>query len=249
MLPDWVTADVVGQLTRGTILTVAITMVTGAAAFAVGLAAATSRHEGRGVFRVLGTAFVEVFRNVPALIQIIFFAFAVPNVFSDSARRDLFFDNIVVDAVGTVTRVPIPYYLIAASLALVLNTGAHLAEIIRSGMMTVPSEQVEAARSLGASRFAAWRTITALGGVRSAFPAISTRLIHHLKNTALVSFVSVPDLFQVIQGSINKTFRATEFLVLAAVMYLVLSAVMTIGLRAIENHLGRGLEIRRELGV
>ena len=68
---------------------------------------------------------------------------------------------------------------------------------------------------------------------------MSNRLIHNLKNTSLASFVAVPELFQVIQGSITRTFRATELLIFAAILYLLLSTVMTAGLALIERRLGK----------
>ncbi len=248
-MPSWLTPDVVDRLIDGTALTVAITVATCLSSFLVGLGLASARMVGPTWLRRPAVAAIEVFRNVPALIQIIFFAFAVPNVVPFEQRRTLFFDNPVVDGLGAISGVPIPYYLAAAALALTLNTGGHLAELIRAGMQTVPVEQFEAARSLGASRLSATRTVLIPGGVRAGFPAISTRLVHNMKNTALVSFVAVPDLFQVIQGSVTKTFRATEFLLLAALLYLALSAVMTFGLGRIESWLWRGRSIRRDVGV
>ena len=246
---EWLTAEVIDQLIDGALLTIGVTIVTCITALVVGVVLASLRTVGPPSARRFSAAVTEVFRNIPALIQIIFFAFAVTNVVPLETRRPLFFDNAFVDAVGAITGVPIPYYLLAASLALTLNTGAHLAELIRSGMQTIPTEQLEAARSLGATVGSSTRTVLIPGGIRAAFPAVSTRLVHNMKNTALVSFVAVPDLFQVIQGSITRTFRATEFLVLAAVLYLALSGVMTFGLQRIESRLWRGRAIRRDIGV
>lgn len=248
-MPEWLTRDVIDQLIEGTILTIGITLVTCLLALGFGVVLASVRVVGPPMARRLATGITEVFRNVPALIQIIFFAFAVPNLIPIDQRRTLFFDNPFADALGTITGVPIPYYLVAASLALTLNTGAHLSELIRAGMQTVPVQHFEAARSLGATAGTAIRTVLIPDAVRAAFPAVSTRLVHNMKNTALVSFVAVPDLFQVIQGSITRTFRATEFLLLAALLYLALSGVMTFGLQRIESWMWRGRSIRRDIGV
>jgi len=182
-------------------------------------------------------AFVETFRNIPALILIIFFAFAVPNIFSADMRRQLFFDNGVVDAVSEITGLSIPYYAVAAAFALTLNTSAHLGEIFRSGFASVSVSQVAAARSLGASHRSALRDVVVPAGVRVSFPVVTNRLVHNMKNTSLASFVAVPELFGVIQGAITRTFEATELLLLAAAMYLVLSSLMTAGLNLVGRYL------------
>ncbi|MDA3041020.1 MAG: ABC transporter permease subunit, partial [Actinomycetota bacterium] len=195
------------------------------------------------------TVFVEIFRNVPALILLIFFAFGLPNLLPADSRRTLLFANPVVDAVSSVTSLPVPYYAFAAILALSLNTGAHLAEILRSGMDAVPAERIEAARTFGASSRTACRTITVPDGVRIAFPGISNRLVHNLKNTALVSFLAVPDAYHQIQAVITETFEATELLLFAAGLYLALAALLELGLRRIKSALWRGRPIDRSADV
>ena len=239
MLPDWITPQVQEQLIDGLVLTLAFTVVTSIGSLMAGYSAAVWRDSNSRVKKRLATMFVELFRNVPALILVIFFAFAIPNIFPIDLRRMIFFNNPVVNTLGDIIDVPIPYYAAAAALALILNTGAHLAEVFRSGFAAVPKSRVDAARSLGASRTAAIRAVVAPIGIRIAFPAMSNRLIHNLKNTSLASFVAVPELFQVIQGSITRTFRATELLIFAAILYLVLSTVFTALLALIERRLGK----------
>ncbi|NOX31495.1 MAG: ABC transporter permease subunit [Actinobacteria bacterium] len=199
---------------------------------------------GSRFVRLGAGAFVEVFRNIPALIQIIFWAFAFPSLFGADVRRAVFFDNVLWDAVRTLTGIPIPYYAVAASVGLVLNTGAHLAEIFRAGAGSVPNQDVEAATMLGAGRWLVLSSIVIPGALRSSFPAITTRLIHNLKNTALVSLVAVPDLFHAMQGAISESFRATELLTLTALSYLVLTAGLARLLALVDVRLHRGRDIR-----
>ena len=248
-VPDWLTAELSSEIARGVVVTVVLTVLTSLTSFAVGLAAAIGRRSRRRRRRWVAATFVEIFRNVPALILLIFFAFAVPNVFPADLRRQIFFDNPVVDAVGSITTLPLPYYGIAAIIALTANTGAHLGEVIRSGRDAVPAARAEAARSLGASRWTAYATVVIPDGLRIAFPGIINRLVHNLKNTALVSFVAVPDAFQEIQAAITKTFEATELLVFAAVLYLALATLLEFGLRRIESLLWRGRPVDRTIDV
>lgn len=237
---DWLDADTVRALGQGLIITVGLTIITSALALVIGIGTGTLRLHPRRVVSGTAGAFVEVFRNVPALIQIIFWAFAFPSFFPAGLRRTIFFNNALWDWLADLTRIPLPYYGVAACVGLVLNTGAHLAEIFRSGVGTLSNDLVDSARSLGAGRWAVFRTLLLPGGVRASFPAITTRLVHNMKNTALASFVAVPELFHEMQASINQSFRASELLLLAAGMYLVLGWMMSTGLRHVSAQLHRG---------
>ncbi len=236
---DWLTADAAGDLASGVMITVALTIITSPTSLLLGMAIGAGRTSPRRRLRVPAGVFVEAFRNVPALILIIFWAFAVPNLFAADVRRQLFFDNPLIDGLGAVTGLALPYHAAAACLALTLNTSAHIAEIFRGGIAAVPAEQVESSRLLGGTRSVVFRTVIAPSAIRTSFPAISTRLVHNMKNTALASFVAVPELFSEIQGAINKTFLASQYLTLAAVLYLVLSAAMSVGLGAVDRRLNR----------
>ena len=237
---DWLTAETIDLLAHGIAVTVVLTLITSVVSVALGVAVGTLRLTDNRPVRLGAGAFVELFRNIPALIQIIFWAFAFPSLVPSSARQAIFFDNAFMDWLGTVTGLSLPYYGIAACVGLVLNTSAHLAELFRAGVSTLPRQHVDAARTLGARRREVFWTILLPGGMRAAFPAVTTRLIHNMKNTALASFVAVPELFHAVQGSITSSFRATELLTAAAVLYLFLSFGMSALLRRVDVRLNRG---------
>ena len=244
-MPDWFPGLLTGDVLAGAAVTVAITIITSILSLALGVAAALGRRSARRMYRRLAGAFVETFRNIPALILLIFFAFAVPNIFSSNLRRMIFFDNAFIDALGAVTQLTIPYYAIAAVVALSANTGAHLGEVIGAGIDVIPSERIEAARTLGATRRTLYRTVIGPDAIRVSFPGITNRLVHNLKNTALVGFVTVPDLFQELQATITRTFQATNTLILAAVLYLILATVLEFILGRFEYSLRRGRPLDR----
>ena len=248
-MPEWLTPELTSDILRGAVVTIVLTVLTTVSSFIVGLLAAIGRRSRRRwAARIAGT-FVEIFRNVPALILLIFFAFAVPNLFPSDLRRTLFFRNGFWDFFGDLTSLPLPYYAVAAAAALTLNTGAHLGEVLRSGLDAVPQSRVDAARSLGASARSAYLTVTIPDGLRIAFPGVINRMVHNLKNTALVGLVTVPDAFQEIQAAITRTFRATGLLITAAVLYLILATVLEFILRRVEVALWRGRPIDRTLDV
>lgn len=237
MIFNWLTDETARLLLEGLILTIILTIITSALSLAIGLGVGALRLMQRRSWRWLAGVYVDLHRNVPALVLIIFWAFALPNLFPLELRQVLFFDNKFVAWLSAWTNLSVPYYALAAILALTLNTSAYLAELFRAGVGTIAQEHLDAARTLGASSLIIFRRILLPQGLRASFPAISTRLIHNMKNTALVAFVAVPEFFHSTQTAITQTFRALEFLLLAAVIYLVLSFLLSVCLSWIEQHL------------
>lgn len=233
----WLTPEIVALLARGLAFTVLLTALTTILALILGILVGAMRLSGRSGAARLAGIYVDVFRNIPALVLILFFAFAVPNLFAPETRRQLFFDNALVAWGRGLSGLSLPYYFLAAAFALTLNTSAYLAELFRAGVGTLPQEYVDAARTLGASQAVVFRRIVLPQGLRAAFPAISTRLIHNLKNTSLASFVAVPEFFHATQAAVTKTFLALEFLLLAAAIYLLLTTLFAAFLRWIERRL------------
>ncbi len=235
MTPNWFTPDLFNLLMQGLLLTVALTAVTAALALILGVAAGTMRISGNRFAAGLAVLHVETHRNLPALVLMIIWAFALPNLFPSELRRSLFFDNAVLNWISGWSGLSLPYYTLAAGVALILNTSAYLAELFRAGVGAIPQQHVDAARTLGASRLKLFWRVLLPQGLRTAFPAISTRLIHHLKNTALAAFVATPEFFHSAQTAITRTFLALEFLMLAAIVYLLLAFAFSAVLRWVEK--------------
>jgi len=234
---NWLSSEVIQLLARGLVYTLLLTAVTTILSLLVGIFVGSLRISGRPALAKAAGIYVEIFRNIPALVLIIFFAFAVPNLFTPEVRQAFFFNNVLAEWAGSVTGLSLPYYALAAILALTLNSSAYLAELFRAGVGTIPQQIVDAARSLGGTKTAVFMGILLPQGILAAYPAIATRLIHNMKNTALASFVAVPEFFHATQATITRTFFATQFLLLAAVMYLLLSATFAALLRQIESRL------------
>ncbi|MFQ5343702.1 MAG: amino acid ABC transporter permease [Anaerolineae bacterium] len=219
----WLTPEIVRLLLSGLGVTIVLTIVTSAGALLLGVGIGWLRLSPTRPLRGLAVIYVEVFRNVPALVGVIFWAYALPNAFDPGTRRALFFDNSWINGLGHLTGLSVPYYAVGAALGLTLNTSAYIAELFRAGVGTLAQEHWEAARSLGASRSRAFINLLLPHGLRAASPAIVTRLVHNMKNTALASLVAVPEFFKAVQTSITRSFHAVELLLLASVGYWLLS--------------------------
>lgn len=143
--------------------------------------------------------YVSFFRGTPLLVQLTLVFYALP-------------------AVG----VSLPP-LVAAVVALTLNTAAFQGEILRAGFRMLPHGQLEAARDLGFTRWQMLVHIQVPQVFRAMLPALTNETIDIIKNSALVSAVAVTELMRTTQIFASTTYRPIEFFVAAGLLYLVLT--------------------------
>jgi octopine/nopaline transport system permease protein len=160
----------------------------------------------------LARLYIFVFRGTPLLVQIFLIYYGLGQF--REVRHSMFW-FVLRD----------PYW--CAVIALMLNTAAYAAEIIRGGLLSVPHGQVEAARSCGMSPFMVFRRITLPLAVRQALPAYSNEMISMVKATSLASIITIMEVTGVAAKLISETFRAIEVFVVAGVIYLAINFVLT----------------------
>lgn len=115
----------------------------------------------------------------------------------------------------------------AGVLALGINSGAYVAEIFRSGLNAIPKGQMESAKALGMTYFQAMHRIILPQVIRIILPAITNEGISMLKNTSLLSTITVVELTLQTQIIIARTFRPFEFYIVASILYLVMTTVLS----------------------
>ena len=121
-----------------------------------------------------------------------------------------------------------------------INSGAYMAELIRSGINAVDKGQMEAARSLGMSRLLSTRTIILPQALRYILPAIGNEMIALLKETAVAGYVAVQDLTRAGNLIRNNTFDAFNPLMVVALTYLAIVVALTRLLAVLEKRLHKG---------
>ncbi|KMO19907.1 amino acid ABC transporter permease [Methylobacterium platani] len=186
-------------LLRGLLVTVELWLPSMALGLALGLGLGLARLAGSRWLARPALLYVELFRDTPVLIQLIWFFYAFPIL------------------VGVQLS---PFT--AALLALTLNTSAYCAEIVRGGIQSVPKGQFEGAKALGMSRHQAMRRIILPQVVRRMLPAFTNRGIELAKVTSLASVLSVHELMY--QGRLLSStyYRPLEILTTVAIVYFVL---------------------------
>lgn len=208
--------DLLPPLLQGLIVTVELTvggaLVACLAAFSGGLGRLSRYRVLRGVAR----AYIDLFRGTSALVQLFWVYFALPLL------------GITLTATTT------------GLLVLGLNTGAYGAEVVRGAIQAVPKAQREAALALNfTERQTLWRIVLPQATL-AMLPPFGNLLIELLKNTALVSLITLSDL--TFQGQILRaaTLRSGEIFGLLLVLYFLLALSMTFGMRRLERKLAIG---------
>ncbi|MCA8250430.1 amino acid ABC transporter permease [Burkholderia multivorans] len=188
-----------GYLLHGIWLTLAVTAVSLAVAIVIGLFVGVMRIASKGVLRRVAGAYVEVFRNTPTLVQLIWVYYCLPVL-----------TGINLSPTSSCV------------LALSINGAAYVAEIFRAGIQAVPSGQVEAARSIGMSWPKAMRKIILPQAVRQMIPPFVNESVSLLKYSSLVSVLGVADLTYQAQTLSTTTFRPIEIFTFIGVVYFLL---------------------------
>jgi len=180
----------------------------------VGVLSATSRFPI--LHRIVG-AYLWLVRGTPLLVQIIFW----------------------YDATAELTNNLLSFpALVAGVLALGINEGAYMTEIVRAGLLSVDEGQREAARSLGMTYGLATRRIVVPQALRVIFPPTGNQFIGMLKTTSLLFTIAVPEIFATGTELYSVNFRYFEVLSVVAIWYLGLTTILTQAQRALERRLG-----------
>jgi len=190
-------------------------LAAGAVALAIGLAAALLRVSRAAPARWLGTLHVELFRNAPDYIMVLWVHFVLPLLLGRALGRRLEFDPFV-----------------SAVIALGLVYSGYLAETFRAGIRAVPAGHVEAGRACGLSeRVILWRIVLPQV-VRRMLPEAVNQFVSLFKATTIVSLIAVPDLMYGVAMVIQTEMRPLPLYTGAAVLYFVVIFAAAAALRA-----------------
>ncbi len=165
----------------------------------------TTKSPALTPFRFLATAYVDIFRGAPLILIILLVGFGVP-----ALRLQGISSNVIV--LGTI--------------AVVLTYSAYVAEVIRSGILSIHPSQRAAARSLGLTSGQTMRFVVLPQALRRVVPPLLNDFVSLLKDTGLVSILGVTDAVRAAQINASRTFNYTPYVV-AAILFLLITIPMT----------------------
>jgi polar amino acid transport system permease protein len=204
-------------LARGAALTIVLTAIATVAGLAIGVLGAAARRSQVMPVRVIATAYVELIRNTPFLVQLFFICFGLPSI------------GIRLNADE------------AALLAMTVNLGAYATEIVRAGIAAIAKGQIEAGLSLGLTRRQVFVHVVLTPALAKIYPALTSQFIIVMLGSSVISQISAEDLTFAANFIQSRIFRSFEVYFVVTAIYLVLA----IGFRAVFRAVGNRLFAHR----
>jgi len=186
-------------LLKGAVVTIELTIISMACALVLGLLVALGRLSRIQPLDWALRAYVEVWRDVPLIVQLLVIYFTLPQI---GIRLPAFMAGVV---------------------GLSLNLGAYLSEVFRAAILSIDVGQRDAGISIGMSRPTVYRRIILPQALLIAVPTLGGYFISLLKDCALVSFIAVNELLRHGTIIISSTFRSMEIYMMVAIIYFVMS--------------------------
>ncbi|MEH2403736.1 amino acid ABC transporter permease [Nostoc sp.] len=195
----------------------------------VGVSAGIARLSDNWLVRNITMLYVEVFRNTPLLLQLLFWYFAVFLTFPKTENKLSLWGFIGVSQNG----LELPWFTLSPEfstllLGLTFYTGAFIAEIVRGGIQSVAKGQWEAARSLGLKPGLVMRLVIFPQALRVIIPPLTSQYLNWTKNTSLAIAIGYPDIYFVASTTFNQTGKAVEVILLIMLTYLTLSLIISV---------------------
>jgi general L-amino acid transport system permease protein len=217
-------AFLVGVLNTLRVAVIGIVLAT-----AIGCIVGVGRFSRNPIVRGVCYGYIEVFRNVPVLIQL-FIWYLIYTEFLPPVDEPLQWLNVIALSkegltLGSMTASP---EFLAVLTGLVLYTANYIAEIVRAGVASVARGQLEAAWSIGLSPGQTMWRILLPQSLRVIIPPLTSQYLNLTKNSSLAVAVGYPDLVSIANTSLNQTGRAVECIALIMSIYLALSLATSV---------------------
>ena len=192
-------------------------------AMVIGLIFALMNVGRNRVFNLIGTFYVDAVRGVPLIVLAYFIYFGIPTAIQTIGFSDFRLSSIQ-----------------AGAIALSMNCGAYMAEIIRAGIESVDKGQMEASRSLGLSYGKSMRLVILPQAIRTMIPSIINQFIITLKDTSILSVIGFTELTNVGKTIMGNTFKSLETWAIIGIMYMVVIVTLSKLAKRFERRLSRG---------
>jgi polar amino acid transport system permease protein len=229
-----------GLILTGVWLTLSIAVVSQAIGVTLGVFGALAKTAKFAPARIIGNLYVWLFRGTPLLVQISFLYYG------------LLITKLYTWPPIHILGIVIPDTIQAGIVALGLNEGAYMSEIVRAGILSIDPGQLEASKSLGMTYAKAMRRIILPQAARVIVPPLGNEFNNMLKTTSLLVIISVPELYVTFSrknASGTTVFHPFELFLAAAVWYLLLTTIWSVIQAWIERRLGAGFGAERPPGL
>jgi len=203
-----------------------ITLVTFLLGLVIALLTALMRISTSRILRGIARFYISIIRGTPMIVQLFIIFYGIPEL------GRLLTNN----SENQWTLAPV----IAAIIGLSLNVGAYASEIIRGGIMSIPKGQTEAAYSIRMNYRQPFQRIILPQAIRVSVPALGNTFLSLIKDTSLLGFILVAEMFRKAQEVASTTYEYLTIYLLVALMYWVVCFIISIAQNFYESYLERG---------
>jgi polar amino acid transport system permease protein len=197
---------------QGLIITLKISAISIVLSLLLGTLVTTLRMTKIKVLEWITLSYIEFFRNTPLLVQIFFWYFGSYVIVPDAVNQWLY-DHDYEFAIGVVS--------------LTIYTAAFIAEEIRSGIISIPKEQMESSRATGLSFIQAMSYVVLPQAFRIVIPTLISQFLNLIKNSSLVMTIGVMDLTYMTRQIESYSFRGFEAFTVATLLYIAISLIVS----------------------
>lgn len=203
-----------------------ITLVTFVLGLILALATALMRISSSKVLKGIARFYVSIIRGTPMIVQLFIIFYGIPEIGRLATGN----------ADNQLTLSPV----IAAIIGLSLNVGAYASEILRGGIMSIPKGQTEAAYSIGMNYKQTVQRIILPQAIRVSVPALGNTFLSLIKDTSLLGFILVAEMFRKAQEVASTTYEFLTIYLLVAILYWIVCFIISIIQSYYESYIERG---------
>ncbi|MCH4167140.1 MAG: amino acid ABC transporter permease [Megasphaera sp.] len=217
---DWANVNVIiGVITKGLFWTVVISVTSIIIGYFIGLGTGFARARQIRVLKTISSFYVWLIRSTPILVQALYIYFVFPKLFGINLGHE-----------------------VAGILAVSLNAGAYISEIVRGAIIEVPKGQWEAGLSLGLTKAQVVFKLIFPMAFRTMLPALGNQFIITLKDTSILTVIGVAEMTYQAGQYASSTFEFVESYTILAVFYLVLISLLTFAINICEQKMGADIK-------
>jgi polar amino acid transport system permease protein len=222
------------RVLHGLVTTLELTATAMAIGIALGIVLAVMRLSRNPLVSGASWMYIWLFRGTPVLVQILLW-YNISALYPHVSLGIPFGPEFAQFSANSVIT---PF--IAAMLALGLNEGAYMAEIVRAGIISVEEGQVDAAQALGMTRLQTIRRVVLPQAMRVIIPPTGNETISMLKTSSLAAVIATTELLYSVQLIYAVNYRTIPLLLVASIWYLIVTTMLSIGQYYLERYFGRG---------
>lgn len=197
---------------QATWTTIAITAISLCFALIIGLIFASFKISSNKILNWIADIYIGIIRGTPLIVQIMFLYYGLANIINLNSFT-------------------------AGALALGVHSGAYIAEIFRGAVQSIDRGQMEAARSLGMPSYLAMRRIVFPQALKRSIPSLANQFIIGLKDSSLVAYIAVTDLYNTALGVQGENYMPFETYFVVGIYYLVIVLIFTWIAKRIEQNM------------